>query len=172
MKTAWFWVAVLGGLGLFAFVVYKMLPRGIRNNNPGNLRPLPGGQKWLGELEPDQGPMGKYSRFEFPWQGWRAMAIDVYGDIARDGLDTIQKLVTEYAPAADKNNETEYVGVLVDALKISKDLRLNVYLHGPTLLRAIAKHELGINPDLTWGAAERERGIQAGLEYLQAKGVV
>lgn len=162
----WVWiVAVLVLIGIP--VAYR--PRGIRNNNPGNLRPMPR-SKWLGEVAPDTSKGGPFSRFERPWQGWRAMLVDVYGDILIDGLNTIRKLVAEYAPGTDNNDESAYVKALVKAVGVDPDMRLNVYLHGPALLAGIAKHENGVDPDLVWGAGEREKGIEQGLAYVQSKG--
>ncbi len=160
-------MAVLFGVIFFLVVIPVALnrPRGIRNNNPGNLRPLPR-DKWVGEVAPDTAKDGPFSRFEKPWQGWRAMTIDVLGDILKDGLNTIEKLVSEYAPALDNNEEGPYVRALVKAVAVAKDFPLNVRLHGPALLKAIATYEQGVNPDLVWGSAEREKGVASGMEYV------
>ncbi len=148
---------------IFGVPVALNSPRGIRNKNPGNLRPLPR-DKWLGELSPDLAKGGPFSRFEYPWQGWRAMGIDVFGDILNDGLNTIARLVHEYAPGSDSNNETEYIAVLSKALGITPTTPINVKKQGAALLRAITKHEQGIDPDLVWGAAEREKGVTQALQ--------
>ncbi len=169
------WAWGLGGAGLLiwgAFKVAKMV-RGIRNNNPGNLRPMPS-QKWEGETAPDTAKGGPFSRFTAPYYGWRAATIDIYGDITKRGQDTLRRLVfgtpeknfqDAYAPPSE-NDAKRYLQVLVDALKIAPDMKLNPWLHGPALLRAIAKHENGLDPDTIWGATPREEGIAAGRRYV------
>lgn len=83
------------------------LPRGYRNNNPGNMRPLRG-DTWKGEIAPDVDPsMGSYSRFSAPEFGIRAMIRDVRSK-RRRGLDTIQKIMDVYAPRADDNDPKAY----------------------------------------------------------------
>lgn len=84
----------------------KTLPRGIRNNNPGNLRPLRK-DVWQGEVTPDTGEMGSYSVFVAPEWGIRAMIRDVRNK-RRRGLDTIFKILSAYAPAEDNNNVEAY----------------------------------------------------------------
>jgi hypothetical protein len=89
------------------------LPRGIRNNNPGNMRPLPN-DRWRGEIPPDTGKtpdphdeMGSYSRFETPEWGIRAMIRDIRKK-RRRGLNTIQKIMDVYAPVGDDNDPKAY----------------------------------------------------------------
>ena len=172
----WAWV-VAGAILLYFLVrlgVSKI--RSIRNNNPGNLRPLPRGQKWAGELSTqDTATGGPFSRFESPRKGWRAMAVDVYGDITRDHLDTIRKLVAAYAPAGDlagkqRNDPDAYAKSVASKVGISIDFPLNVWLHGPALLKSMATVEAGVDPDLVWGSKERLDGIMDATDYLQALG--
>ncbi|MFY7963203.1 MAG: hypothetical protein ACOVVK_24230, partial [Elsteraceae bacterium] len=89
------------------------LPRGIRNNNPGNLRPLTR-ERWRGELPPDTGKtpdprdeMGSYSRFVSPEFGIRALIRDCRNK-RRRGLDTIAKIKAAFAPASDGNDVATY----------------------------------------------------------------
>lgn len=167
------WVLGIGALavaGAWAYMANR-LPRGYRNNSPGNLRPMGNGLTWNGEIAPDTGINGPYSRFQTPFYGWRAMTVDVYGDIVQDHLNTIQKLVHEYAPALDNNNEAEYAAYLSQALHIAPDFTLNVYTHGPSLLRAIAQYEnKRIDPDTIWGSQPRLDGIDAGVAHLRSMG--
>lgn len=85
------------------------LPLGLKNNNPGNLRPLGNGQKWNGELTPGDTAHG-FSRFSDIAFGLRAMITDVTGDIVIDKKNTLQKLITSYAPpGTDSNNTAGYI---------------------------------------------------------------
>jgi hypothetical protein len=170
----WHLLAGLAGVSFIYWAVYKMaLPRGIRNNNPGNLRPLPGGVKWDGEIEPDTGINGPYSRYATPRAGWRAAHIDVYGDIVKDGLNTIDALIHEYAPKGDKNNEENYAEFVAGKLGISRTMQLNVHLHGPALLHAISIYEnRRIDADTIWGKQARLDGLADALLHLRNKGVL
>ncbi len=89
------------------------LPRGIRNNNPGNLRPLHK-DLWRGEIPPDTGgtpdpndEMGSYSRFSSPEFGLRALIRDCRKK-RRRGLVSIRKIKAAFAPAADGNDVEAY----------------------------------------------------------------
>lgn len=98
-----------------------MLPRGIRNNNPGNLRPL-SNDKWRGEVAPDTGAtpdsrdeMGSYSRFVSPEYGLRALIRDGRRKRGR-GLDTLTKIKAAFAPAADGNDVAAYAASVARAM--------------------------------------------------------
>lgn len=84
------------------------LSLGLRNNNPGNLRPLYAKGKriyWVGEIVQD-GPFSKFTDISF---GLRAMATDIIGDIKHKNNNTISKLITSYAPPTDNNDTAAYI---------------------------------------------------------------
>lgn len=66
------------------------LPRGMRNNNPGNIR----GVGWKGEVGVDGGGFAIFS--SVVW-GLRALARDLKTAI-NEGYDNIDKLINHYAP--------------------------------------------------------------------------
>ena len=72
----------------------KMIPRGIRNNNPGNLviSRIP----WKGKVPVKQNTDGVFEQFITMEDGIRAMMMDIRNDIIKDGLNTVRKLLTEY----------------------------------------------------------------------------
>ncbi len=72
----------------------KMIPRGIRNCNPGNLviSRIP----WKGKVPVKQNTDGVFEQFTKMEYGIRAMMMDLRNDITKDGLNTIRKLLTEY----------------------------------------------------------------------------
>ena len=83
------------------------LPRGILNNNPGNIRPN-SLWKWDGQGPEDtSGNMGSYLTFITPEYGIRAMIRDVRMKRKR-GLDTIYKILSAYAPPSDNNDVMAY----------------------------------------------------------------
>ena len=96
-------------------------PRGIRNNNPGNLRPL-SNDRWRGEVAPDTGAtpnprdeMGSYSRFISPEHGLRALIRDGRRKRSR-GLNTLTKIKEAFAPAADGNDVAAYAASVARAM--------------------------------------------------------
>ena len=83
-----------------------MIPRGIRNNNPLNIRR--GASAWQGlaavQTDPD------FCQFESLEWGWRAAFIlltDTY--YKRYRLDTVKDIVKRWAPPADHNNTALYI---------------------------------------------------------------
>ncbi len=110
------------------------LPRGIRNNNPGNLRPLTN-DTWRGEVPPDTGAtpdphdeMGSYSRFSSPEFGIRALIRDCRRK-RRRGLDTIFKIKQAFAPASDGNDVEAYAASV--ARMLTGLLGVTVTARGP-----------------------------------------
>lgn len=80
------------------------LPRGIRNNNPGNIRPNKA-YKWYGEAGND----GGYVVFDSVEHGIRAMGKDLRTKIVKDGLNEIALYIPKYAPPSDSNDTQTYV---------------------------------------------------------------
>lgn len=116
--------------------------RGIRNNNPGNL--VLTEIAWKGKVPNAKNTDGKFEQFTQPLWGIRAMFIDVRGDIEKDGLNTIRKLITEYAPKFE-NNTAAYIQSVVNQVGIGPDTRI-LPAHYLNLLKAIIKHENGKQP--------------------------
>lgn len=125
-----------------SFLDQSGLPLGLRNNNPGNLRPLPGGVKWQGEIAPDT--IHNFSRFSDVAWGLRAMITDISGDITQDGLNTIRKLVYAYAPPSDNNNTAAYIQSVSNSTGWLPDQVINPTAENiERLVRAKLQVELG-----------------------------
>ena len=128
-------------LGIGGVIVHSKI-RGIRNNNPGNLRLT--SIKWNGKVPNDKNTDGLYEQFITPIDGIRAMFIDVRGDIEKDGLNTIAKLITEYAPP-NENDTTAYINSVAKKLNLNPTSKITSN-HYFNLIKAIITHENGINP--------------------------
>lgn len=77
-----------------------MIPRGIRNNNPLNIRI---GNKWKGETPVNtDGAFEQFTKMEY---GVRAAFILLRRYINRYGLNTVEKIVTRWAPRNENNTE-------------------------------------------------------------------
>jgi hypothetical protein len=119
----------------------KSLPRGIRNNNPGNLR---GNAEWKGKTGADE---GGYLTFESPQSGLRAMAVNLLVQQNKHGLNTVQDIVTKYAPPSE-NDTASYIKQVSQALGVQPTQRVN--LSDPATLNALMavmiKQENGMQP--------------------------
>lgn len=77
-----------------------MIPRGIRNNNPLNIRRS--ADKFQGEKVPGTDPA--FKQFETMAYGYRA-AFVVLGTYLSRGRNTIEKIVRSWAPPTENNTE-------------------------------------------------------------------
>lgn len=84
----------------------KSKPRGIRNNNPGNIRKS--GSNWKGKIGND----GAFEVFDTPTNGIRAMMKLLLTYAATYKLVTVKEIVSRWAPTADGNNVPGYVTVV------------------------------------------------------------
>src|SRR5437899_7828143 len=91
------------------------LPRGIRNNNPGNIKI---GDSWRGMTGSD----GTFVTFDTLAWGLRALATDIVHKIGR-GLDTITKIISVYAPPSE-NNTLAYINSVSADTGIGPDEQL------------------------------------------------
>lgn len=132
----------------FAAVKSAFLPRGIRNNNPGNIRR---GQDWQGEAA---GTDPSFEVFTAPEYGIRAMARILRNYVA-GGHDTVRKIISRWAPPTE-NNTAAYVATVAAGLGLDPDAPVNLARDLPGLVAAIIRHENGIQP---YDAATIQRGI-------------
>jgi hypothetical protein len=115
-------------------------PRGIRNNNPGNIRR---GDKWQG-MTITQGDSA-FCQFETPEYGIRALGKVLMNYQSKHGLKTVRQLITRWAPPTE-NNTVAYVNGVAKALGVLADAEIEVTAYLPQLVRAIIQHENGQQP--------------------------
>jgi hypothetical protein len=109
-------------------------PRGIRNYNPGNLRPS--GDDWVGMVGVDKAKdnTGKgYLVFDTPENGIRAMARQLMTYQSR-GLVTPRQMITTYAPATENKTEA-YIRNVSKALGV--DPNTPVDMKNPQVAQAL-----------------------------------
>jgi len=116
------------------------LPRGIRNNNPGNIRK---GQNWIGESKDQSDP--DFEVFTSPEYGIRAI-VKIIQSYRNRGLDSIRKIISAWAPSSENNTEayiksvSQQVGVGADdCLNFTNDVWIK-------LIKGIIMHENGQQP--------------------------
>ncbi|HDL6510482.1 TPA: lytic transglycosylase domain-containing protein [Yersinia enterocolitica] len=120
-------------------------PRGIRNNNPGNINYV--GQDGA-SLER---PGGRFAKFETAYDGLKAMARQLMryftGKTTGKPLQTLTDIISTWAPGSE-NNTGAYVAQLSKMLNVHPDAVLN--LENPQVMSAlmggIIHHENGRNP--------------------------
>lgn len=115
-------------------------PRGLRNNNPGNIRH---GDKWRG-LAPDQLDKA-FCTFSAPEWGIRAMAVILKNYQAKNGIHTISGIISRWAPPTE-NDTQSYVNVVAKACGVKPTDKIVVKDILPKLIPAIIKHENGLQP--------------------------
>lgn len=122
------------------------VPRGVRNNNPGNL--IHSSRfRWAGEQLPPDGP---YCRFDLPFHGLRALAKNLRAYETRDGCDTLAKMVTRFAPP-EENATAEYIADVEMDARISRDDKPGTQDDNrlSRIMAAIIKHE-NRTPGVAW----------------------
>lgn len=120
-----------------SFIGMNNLPLGLRNNNPGNLRP---GDNWQGMIGVNQ----NFLVFENILWGLRAMATDIRTKI-NNGYNTIEKLLTRYAPPQENDTEA-YISYVSRATGINRNTVLQVNVATlAALVRAMMNIEIGVN---------------------------
>lgn len=117
-----------------------MTPRGIRNNNPGNLRH---GSPWQG-LAPRQTDPA-FCVFVSPLYGIRALARTLLTYERRHGLSTIAALIGRFAPEAE-NDTAAYAQAVARACGVAPDAPISVRDELPGLVAAIIRQENGVQP--------------------------
>jgi hypothetical protein len=92
-------------------------PRGIRNNNPGNIRL---GEDWQGLAA--QQTDGTFCQFVSPEYGIRAIAV-IMQSYHTEGFTTITQIINRWAPPgnADNNDTTAYIAEVCKISGFSAD---------------------------------------------------
>ncbi|SIN72797.1 structural protein [Halodesulfovibrio marinisediminis] len=116
------------------------MPRGIRNNNPGNIRH---GEDWKGLAE-DQ-PDDAFCTFVDPQYGIRAMGRVLLNYQRRHGINTVEGIVNRWAPPVE-NDTGAYVAHVAQRLGVNAEEPIVVTEHLEDLVTALIVHENGVNP--------------------------
>jgi hypothetical protein len=114
------------------------ISRGIRNNNPGNLRAT-ALIKWRGQTGEDA---EGFCIFDNPISGCRAMLLDLLNAQQKDKLTTLEILISHYAPP-DENDTPAYIHEVSTVTLIKPTDVLVPKYDTIEIARAMAIHELG-----------------------------
>lgn len=133
-------------------------PRGIRNNNPGNLQQSD--VQWEGKTASTD---PRYESFATPEAGIRALALNAQ-HLQANGAQTVTDLISKWAPASENGQaKTQaYIGAVAQAMGVSPTD--NVNLQDPATLtaftNAVISHENGANP---YRPEQVQTGVAAAL---------
>lgn len=114
--------------------------RGERNNNPGNLN-------FAGQAGATlESPGGRFARFETAYDGLRALSRQLMLYAGR-GINSVEKIISTWAPASDNNNTAAYIQAVSQRLGVDPRIALN--MNDPqtmsALMSSIIHHENGRN---------------------------
>ena len=115
--------------------VDKRVPRGIRNNNPGNIE--------FGTYARRQGATkgdGRFAIFDTPEEGFQA-AENLVKSYGSRGINTIEKIVNRWAPPSE-NNTGAYINQVVRRTGLPKDTPLD--LNNPDIVRKIVNAKVWV----------------------------
>ena len=96
--------------------------RGIRNNNPLNIKYNPNND-WLGQVGSDDDGFAIFKDIDY---GYRAgnQLLQTYGE--DHGIDTISEVINRFAPAADDNDTDSYSDFVSSRMGIGADEKLDM----------------------------------------------
>jgi hypothetical protein len=149
VKTAYIVALVLGVIMIFR---EQQKPRGIRNNNPLNIRE--NGTNWRGKVGDD----GEFVQFESEVFGIRAATkiFKTYRD--KYGLNSIAAIISRWSPPSE-NDTTSYIDSVASKIGVSRNETL-LDFHYPELIKAMIYHENGQQP---YDDTTIEQGFKAGF---------
>ena len=135
-------------------------PRGVRNNNPGNIDYNPANQ-WQGQLKRDPAIEKRFARFDTPENGIRALGKLLLTYQRKHGLKTVKAIISRWAPSVE-NDTVAYVRA-VEANTSSKpgaevDLAQPKVMSG--FVKAIIHHE---NAGYSYPDAVLAEGVRRAL---------
>lgn len=144
------------------------LPRGIRNNNPGNIDRNPA-NKWQG-LATNQSSDPRFCVFTTPAYGIRALARLLISYQDKHNLDTVRKIISRWAPK--KENDTEaYIQAVARNCAVHPDEVISTHKYATLkpLVESIIRHENGKGPKGTLNEWYDEPTVNEALRMAGVK---
>lgn len=133
-------------------------PRGIRNNNPGNIRH---GQNWQGLNPEGRNIDPAFCVFKEPKYGIRALAKVLINYKKIHGLNTVRQIISRYAPP-NENQTNAYIKTVAEQIGVYPDTIINIEERGvlTVFIKAVIRMENGIQP-------YSDETIQQGIELCE-----
>lgn len=124
--------------------------RGIRNNNPLNIRKS--SVAWQGKLVESSDP--SFEKFTSIEWGIRAGIVNIRTYIKKYHCDTIQAIITKWAPASDGNDTKAYIDTVCKKTQLPANKRL----------KATDKNLICM---LVWAMIQVECGQEVGMGKIE-----
>lgn len=144
-------------------------PRGIRNNNPGNIE---WGSQWQGLRPESERTDNRFAQFNDPVFGIRALAcvLITYQDKrkAKDGsrIDSIKEIIERWAPSFENDTDSyaNSVAALLDGVGPDDEvIDVHNFEHLRQIVEGIIRHENGRGPLKTGNSWYTTTQIEEGL---------
>ena len=123
----------------------KKLPRGLRNNNAGNIRITKDKWKGLCEEQTDK----EFFQFVAPEYGYRALLRTLQNYRKRHGCKSIADYISRWAPS-NENNTNAYIISVCSKMGVPSSFMPDIY-HKDTMCAfaaAISEHENGVEANM------------------------
>ncbi len=123
---------------------YMKVPRGLRNNNAGNIRLSK--THYLGEVVPSTDKA--FKQFKTPAWGYRAIFV-LLDSYSRKGFLTLRQMISRYAPPSENKTEN-YIRYVAQNAVVNPEAPLDVNDRNVMILvvAAISRMENGIAADI------------------------
>lgn len=122
------------------------MSRGLRNNNPGNIRL--GSFRYRGEKAESSDTA--FRQFESIEWGYRAMFVLLHTYAVKHGCHTLRKIINRYAPPIE-NHTDNYIRRVAYATHLSPDERISTTDAATmvAIVAAMSEVENGVNADMS-----------------------
>lgn len=123
------------------------MSRGLRNNNPGNIRQ--NSDNFLGEIKPSTDPA--FKQFESIEYGYRAIFVTLNTYQKKYGLSTIRTMISRWAPPKDNNDTEAYIRAVSAESGVPENSRItstNKDVMVP-IVAAMSRVENGVTANIT-----------------------
>jgi hypothetical protein len=132
----------------------KPIARGLRNNNPGNLRKSRDPWQGLAAEQKDR----EFFTFQSPAYGIRALAVTLITYQDRHALKTVDAMIRRWAPPVE-NKTSAYIAAVALAMGVAPSEAIDVQDHATlkAMVKAIIRHENGQQP---YGDAQIDEGLR------------
>ena len=136
------------------------LPRGLRNNNPGNIRLSR--TVWIGEIRPSQDK--EFCQFSSMSYGYRALMKLLQNYRRKHGCQTIADMIRRWAPPSE-NNTSGYIVDVCRQMQVPSSFVVDINDEDSmcALSAAISRHENGVEAVMS--------DVHAGWLMLNGKDV-
>lgn len=141
--------------------------RGLRNNNPGNIR---WGDNWQGLLVPSLRTDKDFCQFVDIKYGIRALVIILFNyknkaglpHVGGKGIDTIREIIMRWAPPNENDTEA-YIASVAKTVGVLDDEPMDLFniFRCRSLVKAIIMHENGSQP---YADAQLDVGIRLAYD--------